>query len=156
MKNPLKLAVCFLPLSLSVFLAAALWLHGESPKENYRPEIRVTSLLRTSMTTCGQPIAYPQVAQPEVTALLVEIPPGAETGWHLHPVPCYAYILSGSLSVEMAGGKTFVFNAGQALAEIVNTLHNGKNTGTEPVKLVLFVTGEKDVPFTVRSEKINP
>jgi hypothetical protein len=56
----------------------------------------------------------------------------------------------------MAGGKTFVFNAGQALAEIVNTLHNGKNTGTEPVKLVLFVTGEKDVPFTVRSEKINP
>jgi hypothetical protein len=32
----------------------------------------------------------------------------------------------------------------------VNTTHNGMNKGTEPVRLVMFVTGEADKPFTVR------
>ena len=157
MKNPpLKLALCFLPLSLSFLLAAGLLLHGEPPAEGYRREIRITPLLRTSTTAFGQPISYPQIAQPEVTSVLVEIPPGAETGWHRHPVPCYAYILSGSLSVEIEDGTTHVLSAGQALAETVNTLHNGKNLGTEPVKLVMFATGEKGSPFTVRAEKPKP
>ena len=157
MKNHLKLAVCFVPLSASLLLAAALFLHGQSSGgEGYRREIRITPLLRTTTTASGQPIAYPQVAQPEVISVLVEIPPGAETGWHRHPVPCYAYILSGSLSVEIEGGKTNVLTAGQALAETVQTLHNGKNKGTEPVKLVMFVTGEKGAPFTIRAENPRP
>ncbi len=118
--------------------------------EGYQKQVQVTPLLKTTVTSAGQPIAYPQITDPEVTGLLVEIPPGAETGWHKHPFPCYAYMLSGELSVDFEGGKTNHFTAGQAFAEGVNLLHNGRNIGTEPVRLVLFVTGEKDKPFTVR------
>lgn len=124
---------------------------GQAGAEGYKPAIRVSPLLRTSTTAAGQPIAYPRTDAPEVTAVLVEIPPGAETGWHKHPFPCYAYVLSGELTVEMEGGRTNRIAAGQALVEAVNVLHNGRNTGGEPAKLVLFVTGEKGKPFTVRT-----
>lgn len=81
------------------------------------------------------------------------IPPGAETGWHKHPYPCFAYILEGELEIEMENGKTVRIGAGQALAESVNVLHNGINRGSKPAKLVMFVKGEKGKPFTVKAEK---
>jgi quercetin dioxygenase-like cupin family protein len=118
--------------------------------EGYLPQIRATPTLRTETTIAGQPIVYPKPDQPEVTALLVEIPPGAETGWHKHPFPAYGYILSGKLEVELEGGKVNHLKAGDAIAESVDLAHNGKNNGTESVKLIMFVTGAKDQAFTVK------
>jgi len=138
-----------------LFLAAALFsvpLRAEpDSSEGYKKEIQVTPLLRTMMTVAGQPIVYPTTENAEVTAVQVEIPPGAETGWHKHPYPCFAYILSGALDVTMEGGKSVHLTAGQAMAESLNVLHNGKNNGTESVKLVMFVMGEKEKPFTERA-----
>lgn len=128
-------------------------LHAQ-PEEGYLPQVRATPLLRTETTAAGQPIVYPKTNHPEVRALMVTIPPGAETGWHKHPYPCYAYLLSGELTVELKGGKSNRYKAGDAVVETVNLLHNGKNTGSEPVKLVLFVTGEKDQPFTVKAASL--
>ncbi len=122
-----------------------------SASEGYRQEIQIAPLLRTTMDAAGQPLAYPKTEQPQVTAVLVEIPPGAQTGWHKHPYPCFAYVLSGFLTVEMEGGKVHELTAGQAMAESVNVMHNGKNLGTEPVKLVMFVMGEREKPFTERA-----
>ena len=132
---------------LAFLLPAAIFAHSEG----YLPVVRATPLLRTTTTSAEQAIVYPKTDHPEVTALLVEIPPGAETGWHRHPFPCYAYLLSGELSVEIEGGKVNHFKAGDAVVESVNLLHNGKNTGTVPAKLVMFVTGEKGQPFTVKA-----
>lgn len=116
----------------------------------YHEAIRVTTLTKITTTSSGDPIAYPQIDDPEVTALLVEIPPGAETGWHEHPVPCYAYIIAGTVTVEMKDGTTKDFSAGEAFAEMVNRLHNGRNLGPKTVRLVMFATGEKGASFTVR------
>ena len=137
-------------LHLLTILATSPVCAQSSGADVYQKQVQVTPLLKTTTTSASQPIAYPQIANPEVTALLVEIPPGAETGWHKHPFPCYAYILSGELSVDFEGGKANHFAAGQAFAEGVNLLHNGRNIGPEPVRLVMFVTGEKDKSFTVR------
>ena len=140
----------------SLFLAAAgllaADLNAKEPVsgEGYTKQIMVTPLLRTTKTASGQPIAYPRTDSPQVTAVLVEIPPGAETGWHVHPFPCYAYILSGKLTVKIQGKKPRELRAREALVEAVNALHNGMNKGTEPVRLVMFVTGEAGKPFTVR------
>lgn len=141
-----------------VFVAAAAtaWTADNARAQaeaGYSNTIKATPILRTSTTADGRPIAYPNVDQPEVTAVFVEIPAGAETGWHKHPFPAYAYVLSGELRVELEGGKVNTLKAGEALAETVNVLHNGKNTGTEPAKLVMFVTGEKGEPFTVKAAK---
>lgn len=121
--------------------------------EGYAPKIVAMPILRTGTTAAGQPITYPKVADPEVTAVLVEIPPGAETGWHTHPFPIYGYVLAGELDVEIEGGKKNRYKAGDAIAEAVGLLHNGRNSGTEPVRLILFVTGEKGRPFTVKAAK---
>ena len=139
----------------AVWLAVSCgFLHAETqPAAEYNRTIKAIPLLSTTTTTSGQPIAYPKTDKPEVSVLLVEIPPGAETGWHKHASPCYAYILSGTLTVEMEGGKSFTFSAGQAFAETVNTPHNGKNEGAEPVRLVMTVTGEQGLPIAERLKK---
>lgn len=116
----------------------------------YLPKVKVTPILMALSDAAGQPIVYPTTNAPEVRALIVEVPPGTETGWHKHPFPCYAYMLAGELSVAMEGGKSHVVRAGDALVEVVNLWHNGTNTGTTPARLVLFVTGERGKPFTVR------
>lgn len=123
----------------------------EAPTESvYHAAVKVTTLVKTTTTSSGDPVVYPLIDDPEVTALLVEIPPGAETGWHEHPVPCYAYIIAGTVVVETQDGTKHSFSAGDAFAEMMNRLHNGRNPGPETVRLVMFVTGEKGKPFTVR------
>ena len=61
----------------------------------YAQGVKVRVLQRTDTTALGQPVAYPVTDSAEVTAVEVEIPPGGETGWHRHPFPGYAYVLSG-------------------------------------------------------------
>ena len=88
--------------------------------------IKVTKLMQSTSSWNGAALAYPG-GQAEVTGLLVEIAPGGETGWHLHPVPSFGYLLEGELEITLKDGSVKRVLAGQALAEVVNTLHNGRN-----------------------------
>ncbi|WP_426163033.1 cupin domain-containing protein [Pseudoduganella sp. R-34] len=110
--------------------------------------VKVTRLLQTPTSWNGAALAYPN-GQAEVTAMLIEIAPGAETGWHLHPVASFAYILEGELEVSLKDGSVKHLKAGQALAEVVNTLHNGRNVGKVPLKLVVFYAGASNSTLTV-------
>ena len=138
-------------LALTLFAVASARLSAETAAEGYKPAIQVTPLLRSSVTSADQPVVYPKTDKPEVTAVRVVIPPGAETGWPRHPFPCYGYILRGALVVEMEGRAPHRLRAGEALIESVDVLHNGRNEGAEPVELVMFVTGEKNRPFAVKA-----
>jgi quercetin dioxygenase-like cupin family protein len=121
----------------------------------YAPTIKVTRVLQTSTDSLGHPITYTSTKKPEVTMLFVEIPPGAQTGWHIHPVQGYAYIISGRLAVESRYG-THIFQAGQGVVEPTGILHNGKNIGKEPVKLVVVFTGERNKPVVVKAQRLQP
>jgi quercetin dioxygenase-like cupin family protein len=112
----------------------------------------VQTLLRTTVNSLGQAIAYPQNGAPEVTALLVEMAPGEETGWHQHPVPLLGCLLAGELTVYQVTGEKRVVRAGEVSLESVGVVHNGFNEGTVPLKMIVFVVGLKDVPFTVESQ----
>ena len=136
----------------SLYILAFTFLLSTSPNvfgTNYEG-VKVTPLKKTTTTTNGQKVSYPKTDSPEVTAVLVEIPVGGETGWHLHPVPVYAYVLSGALTVEMEKGDRFSFKEGDALVEVVNEAHNVRNTGKVPVKLVVFYTGVAGNQVTVK------
>ena len=109
----------------------------------------VQPLLRTTVNSIGQPIAYPRDGTPEVTALLVEMAPGEETGWHRHPVPLIGYILTGELTVYQATGEKRVVRSGEVSLESVDVIHNGVNEGPAPLKMIVFVAGVKDLPFTI-------
>jgi quercetin dioxygenase-like cupin family protein len=112
----------------------------------------VLPILQTTLNSLGQPIAYPREGTPEVTALLVEMAPGEETGWHRHPVPLLGYLLAGELTVRQITGEKRIVRAGEVSLESVNVIHNGINEGTVPLKMIVFVVGLKDVPFTVEME----
>lgn len=118
--------------------------------DEYRGGVSVREMAKTTFTADGQPVRYLVTDKPEVTALVVEISPGGETGWHLHPVPVYAYIIKGALEVEMENGDIHTYNEGDAVIEMVGKPHNGKNRGEIPVKLAAFYTGEQGAPNTVK------
>ncbi len=141
-------------LFLLIILAVTSRVRAESSDaEGYRGQVQITPLLKTTTTAADQPIIYPQTTEPEVSILLVEIPPGGETGWHKHPYPIFVYSLSGELSVDFENGKTHALSAGEAMVECMNLFHNGRNVGRDPVKLVISVMGEKGKPFTVDKEE---
>lgn len=111
--------------------------------------VKVSKLMQTTSSWNGAALAYP-AGQAEITSLLIEIAPGGETGWHLHPVASFGYILEGELEVSLKDGSVKRLAAGQALAEVVNTLHNGRNVGKGPVKLVVFYAGAVGSTLTVK------
>ncbi len=138
----------------TILLFLLLILPSIAHTEEYK-NVEVTKLLTSSKASNGQPLTYLQTPNPEVTALIVRVPPGGSTGWHQHPVPVYAYMLEGTLNVEIKGDKTYVFNKGDAILEVMNTMHNGYNSGLEPATLVVFYTGAVGVPNVVK-EKVEP
>jgi quercetin dioxygenase-like cupin family protein len=117
--------------------------------DDYTSGVEASLILKTTTTTGHYPIKYLNTERPEITVMKVEIKPGAETGWHSHPVPLYAYVLEGNLTVEVKGGKTYHFTAGDAIVEVVNIPHNGKNLSRMPVVLIAFYTGEIGTPNTI-------
>jgi len=104
-------------------------------------------LMQTSTTWAGQPLEYPQ-GQAEVSAVEITLAPGAETGWHSHPVASFAYVLEGELEVTLEDGRQHRARRGQALAEVVGLAHNGRNIGEGPVRLIVFYTATPGTTLT--------
>lgn len=111
--------------------------------------VKVSTVLKTASSWDGKPIEYPQ-GEAEVSGMVIEIAPGGETGWHLHPVPSFAMVMAGELEVQLKDGSKKRLVPGDALAEVVNTLHNGRNLGSVPVKLVVFYIGTTNQPLSVK------
>ncbi|SMC29331.1 Cupin domain protein [Andreprevotia lacus DSM 23236] len=115
------------------------------------PSIKATPVLKTTTSWNGAPLVLPQ-GPAEVSGLVIEIAPGAETGWHKHPIPSFAYLLEGELEVALKDGKTKRIKAGEALAEVVDTWHNGHTVGDKPVKLVVFYVGNVGSALTIKAD----
>lgn len=117
------------------------------------PVIKVTPLLKSTKSWNDNPIAYP-AGQAELTGMIVEIAPGGETGWHLHPVPTFGVLQEGELEVSLKDGRVNRFKPGDAVVEVMNTLHNGRNVGTVPVKILVFYAGAEGQPLTVKEADV--
>lgn len=140
-------------LNIGVVLTFLLSTTAVIQADDYVGKVRAEKILVTSIAGNGQQHTYLRTDKPEVTALTVDFPPGSETGWHLHTVPVYAYVVSGTLTVELADGKELVFKQGEAIVEVQNLAHNGKNLGKDTVRLAVFYTGEKGRPNVTRVAK---
>jgi quercetin dioxygenase-like cupin family protein len=133
-------------------LLLVLLLHGKVLLgEEYR-NVEVKKVVTSTRASNGQRLSYLRSKHPEVTVLVVTVPPGGSTGWHKHPVPVYAYMLDGALTVELKNGSKYEFKKGDAILEVVNTLHNGYNQGSDPASLVVFYTGAVGVPNVVKEK----
>jgi len=123
------------------------------PAWGYDSGVTVRTVLKAKTTSSGQPVKYLKTDRPEITVAVVEIAPGAETGWHLHKIPVYAYVLEGTLKVILDGGTERTFEKGQAIIEVMDLAHNGINPGREPLKLIVFYAGEEGTPSATKISK---
>lgn len=119
----------------------------------YQASVLVEPLLKTDTTVVGQPITYPAFNKAEVTLAKVTIPPGASTGWHKHLVPVFAYVLSGTLTVELENGQTNTFPPQTTFAEVFNVYHNGINKGETAVVLLAFYLGGDGQPLSLKKDQ---
>ena len=119
---------------------------------DYAGSAKAETLLKATRTWDEKKIEYPK-GEAEVSILKVTIPPGGATGWHLHPVGSFGVVVKGTLEVHLEDGRVKRVGAGEPLAEVVNTRHEGRNAGSEPVELLVFYTGVVGTPITVKSDK---
>lgn len=111
--------------------------------------VRITPLLKTSVTASGQPIAFPQT-RPQVVASIYEIPPGMALADHQHPFLRYGYILSGRPRVTNAEtGQTDIYGPGDFGIEAIGQWHRGETIGAETVKILVIDQVEEDAENVV-------
>ena len=112
------------------------------------PYKRVEKLLATGTTILDQPIDYPAAEPSRVTAVIVTLRPGEETGWHTHAVPLFGYIMEGELTVDYGKRGKKVYKSGDSVVEAMNTPHNGTSSGNGPVRIMAVFMGADGVANT--------
>jgi quercetin dioxygenase-like cupin family protein len=134
-------------LLLAALAATSFAAHAEDtappPASSYQNLL--TPLLATGKTIIGETIAYP-AGPAKVTAAIVIVPPGKETGWHIHQVPLFALILDGELTVDYGSKGVKTYRTGDSLLEAMNWPHNGMNKGAVPVRLLAVYMGAEGIP----------
>ena len=82
----------------------------------------------------------------EVVQVVAEIQPGAEAGKHTHPGEEIAYILEGTVTLEIQGKPGAMKKAGDVFIIPAGTVHNARNTGATLAKVLATYVIEKGKP----------
>ena len=106
-------------------------------------------LLKTTSTWDKTEYKKLKIKKPEVTVLKIIINVDEVLPMHKHDLVNVAYVKKGTLTVVTEDNKEITLHEGEVLPELVGTYHYGKNTGKEPVELVVFYVGEKGTPLSV-------
>ena len=116
--------------------------------------VTTTELIRTSQSWDGAELPdYPD-GRPELVAIRYEFPAGQKLGWHHHPVMNYGVLQQGELTIIGRDGKEKVVHEGEAVVEMVDTIHHGENRGDKTVILDMFYISQPGVPLAVQHPDI--
>lgn len=141
---------------VSIFRSPAkksLLLHSEM---NYidMAEVKTTELMRTSQSWDGTTLpAFPQ-GNAEIVAMRYEFQPGEKLSWHHHDVINFGYVQQGELTIIDINGNVKVVRAGEAVVEMVGTIHHGENNGNETVILTMFYVAAAGMPLSVQHPEL--
>lgn len=84
----------------------------------------------------------------EQDLVTVEIPPGAREGRHTHPGSAIVYVEAGTLTLDYEGKPTAIYNPGDSFYVEPDKIHEGRNNGTTPVKVLATFLLKKGLPMT--------
>ena len=114
--------------------------------------VKTTELIRTSQSWDGAKLPdYPQ-GRPELVAVRYEFPPGQKLGWHHHVVMNYGVVVQGELTIIGLDGKEKTVHEGEAVVEMVGTVHHGENRGKKTVILDMFYISQPGLPLAVQDK----
>ena len=117
-------------------------------------EVKTLELKRTSQSWDGAELPDYPVGRPELVVKRYVFPRGSKLGWHHHPVMNYGIVQQGELTIIGLDGKEKTVRAGEAVVEMVGTIHHGENRGTKDVILYMFYLSQKDLPLAVQHPEI--
>jgi quercetin dioxygenase-like cupin family protein len=100
-------------------------------------------MIEQEITVLDQKLVYPKKGVSQVSSMITTLEPGQETGWQLHRVPVFVYVLSGTYTVEYEAGVTKEFPAGSSTMQAIKTNYNGINKGEDSVQLLTVFMGAK-------------
>ena len=106
-------------------------------------------LLNTTSTWDKAEYKKLKIKKPEVTVLKIVIGVNEELPMHKHDLVNVAYVKKGTLTVITDDNKEITLHEGEVLPELIGKYHYGKNTGKEPIELIVFYVGEKGTPLSV-------
>ena len=106
-------------------------------------------MIDQEITVLDQKLVYPKKGRAQVSSMITTLEPGQETGWQLHRVPVYVYVLSGTYTVEYEAGVTKEFAAGSSTMQAIKANYNGINKGEDAVQLLTVFMGSKGKKNTV-------
>ena len=125
---------------------------GSSTAAVFDGDERVVTLLDAAdETILGQPLVYPD-GEAEVSASVVTLQPGEETGAHVHDAPLLGVVVDGTLTVDYGADGERTYGPGDTFLEAVGVGHNGRNDGDEPVTILVVNIGAAGVENTVAEE----
>jgi quercetin dioxygenase-like cupin family protein len=124
-------------------------------EDNPVQQVQSTELIRTSQSWDGVELPDYLQGRPEMVAIKYEIPAGQKLGWHHHPVMNHGILVQGELTIISADGKEKVVHEGEAVVEMVGTIHHGENRGTKPVILYMFYLSQKGIPLSVPHDDLS-
>jgi len=119
---------------------------GSEPSANSYPPLDV--LLKSGATAIGQPFTYPD-GPAEVTIAIVTMQPGERTPWHLHNAPLFAHVLEGEITVDYGPDGKRQFSKGDTFVEAFKSRHQGHNSGSEIVRMLVIFAGAEGTDNTV-------
>ena len=118
------------------------------------PKVESTELIRTSQSWDGVELPDYFEGRPELVAVKYVFPAGQKLGWHHHPVMNYGILVQGELTIIDLEGNEKVVKEGEAVVEMVNTIHHGENRGTKPVILYMFYLSQEGKELAVQHPEI--
>ena len=129
---------------------------AQVPAQEEQAEKKVTSteLIRTSQSWDGADLPDYFQGRPELVAVKYIFPAGQKLGWHHHVAMNYGVLVQGELTIIGQDGKTKVVHEGEAVVEMVGTIHHGENRGTKDCILYMFYLSQKDLPLAVQHPEI--
>ena len=123
-------------------------------EDNPVQQVVSTELIRTSQSWDGVELPDYLQGRPELVAVKYVFPAGQKLGWHHHPVMNYGILVQGELTIIGQDGKEKIVHEGEAVVEMVNTIHHGENRGSKPVILYMLYLSQKDLPLAVQHPEI--
>jgi quercetin dioxygenase-like cupin family protein len=120
--------------AITLFVFASLFAVGLSAQA---PGFTITPLLQST---------FGDDASKDAVVLKVELAPGSSTGRHTHPGDCYGTVVEGTVELHVEGREARWVSAGEAYHNPRGTIHEFRNIGEKPARLVNTMVVDKGKP----------
>ena len=119
------------------YMAPASGQAGKGTRDDLAGKLARREVQRSALSIQGR----------EMVQVETLIPPGVESGWHVHPGEEVGYIIAGQVEMRVQGRATVVLRPGDGFLIPPRTPHNARDRGPETGKILSTYIVEPGQPI---------